>query len=89
MRKIVYHADFDDQLRQAELEFPGIEASLAGLKRILARSPDFGTQISASPSVWFVGAPDLFPVPLGITYTFDDANVYFLVLWIDSDHESN
>lgn len=87
MRRIVYHAEFDDQLRQAELEFPQIEESLAGLKRALSANPEFGSQISSL--VWFVSAPDLFPVALGITYTFDDSNEYLLSLWIDSDHGSH
>ena len=59
MRRIVYHAELDDQLRQAELEFPRIEEFLAGLKQKLCRHPEFGTQISGHPPVWFVGAPDL------------------------------
>jgi hypothetical protein len=29
MRRIAYHAEFDDRYRQAELEFPQIEESLA------------------------------------------------------------
>ena len=52
MRKIVYHAEFDDQLHQAELEFPRIEEFLTGLKRRLCRQPEFGTQISGHPAVW-------------------------------------
>lgn len=82
MRKIAYHSDFEDQLRQAELEFPRLEEFLVGLKLKLRRNPEFGTQVSSDPPVWFVGAPDVFPATIGVSYTFDEERVILMSLWI-------
>lgn len=83
MRKIVYHADFADQLLDAEVEFPRFEEFLRGIKHKLRTNPEFGTQVGANPPVWLVSLPDVFEKSLGVSYTFDESTVCLLSLWID------
>jgi hypothetical protein len=48
----------------------------------LQRDPQFGAQIAGSPPRWFVAMPDVCDRPLGIVYSFDDADVVLLSIWI-------
>jgi hypothetical protein len=79
LRGIVYEPRFEQELAALLPDARKADDFIVGTCFILARQPDYGSQISPGSWVWFlpmVDAPGTKPVVL--YYMFDNHDVYFM-----------
>ncbi|MCH7989232.1 MAG: hypothetical protein IID46_08790 [Planctomycetes bacterium] len=85
MRKVIRHREFESQLDELSHEYGRVDEFVRGIEWVLSRDPEAGTLVNRCPLTWFIPAPDVYDLPFGVSYTFNETHIYLLSIWVSED----